>query len=139
MIAITAHVLTNYLYRYVGAMFTNCTFIDNKATAICAFQTDVIFQGNNTFDNNIGHFDTGLSLFMNSYMYFKPHTKLLFTNNHALTVGGAIFTDLASDLPGMVLPCFFQVLTEGIDDALSMIEVNFVNNTAGLAGNSLYG
>ena len=120
-------------------MFTNCKFIDNKATAIRAFQTDVIFQGNNTFDNNVGNFGTGVSLFTNSYMYLKPHTKLLFANNHAHTVGGAIFTDLTLEIPGMALPCFFQVLTEGVDDALSTIEVDLVNNTAGVAGSSLYG
>ena len=109
------------LESYVSAMFTNCKFIDNKATAIRAFQTNVIFQGNNIFDNNVGNFGTGLSLFMNSYMYLKPHTKLLFINNHAQTVGGAIFTDLTLEIPGMALPCFFQVLTEKVDDAYQHI------------------
>ena len=41
----------------------------------------------------------------------------------------------------MILPCFFQVFTEGQEEALVMstISVEFVNNTAGIAGNSLYG
>ena len=88
------------LESYPNVTFTNCTFINNKATAIRALQTDVIFQGNNSFHNNIGNYGTGLSLFMNSYMYLKPYTKLLFANNHAWTVGGAIFTNQSVADPG---------------------------------------
>ena len=126
---------------YVNVTFSNCTFMDNQATAIRAFQTNVIFEGNNIFRNNTGDSGAGLSLFMNSYMYLKPHTNLLFVNNHALSVGGAIYTDLTLELPRLTLPCFFQVLTEGQEEALVMstISVEFINNTAGVAGNSLYG
>ena len=144
------HILDNNLYAtvsssvvdiesYVNATFSNCTFMDNQATAIRAFQTNVIFEGNNTFRNNSGISGAGLALFMNSYMYLKPHTNLLFVKNHALSVGGAIYTDLTLELPALVLPCFFQVLTEGQEEALSTISVKFINNTAGVAGNSLYG
>ena len=124
---------------YVNVTFSNCTFMDNQVTAIRAFQTNVIFEGNNTFRNNSGVSGAGLALFMNSYMYLKPHTNLLFVNNHALSVGGAIYTDLTLELPRLVLPCFFQILTEGQEEALSTIAVKFINNTAGIAGNSLYG
>ena len=74
-------------------------------------------------------------MFMNSFMYLKPHTKLLFANNYALLFGGAIFTDLEVEIPS-TLPCFFQVLTE---DFLNTIQVTFISNTAGFAGSSLYG
>ena len=124
---------------YTNVSFSNCTFIDNQATAIRAFQTNVIFEGNNIFRNNSGSSGAGLALFMNSYMYLKPHTTLLFVNNHALSVGGAIYTDLTLELPGLILPCFFQVLTEGQGETLSTIRVEFINNTAGVAGSSLYG
>ena len=85
------------------------------------------------FRNNYGIVGAGLSLFMNSFMYLKPHTKLLFANNYALLFGGAIFTDLEVEIPS-TLPCFFQVLTE---DFLNTIQVT--SNTAGFAGSSLYG
>ena len=124
---------------YANVTFTNCTFMDNKATAIRAFQTNVIFEGKNTFSNNTGGSGAGLALFMNSYMYLKPHTNLLFVNNHALSVGGAIYTDLTLQFPQLTLPCFFQVLTERQEEVLSTISVEFVNNTAGVAGSSLYG
>ena len=76
----------------------------------------------------------GLALFMNSYTYFKPHTNLLFINNNALSVGCAIYTDLTLELPRLVLPCFFQVFTEGQGETLSTISVEFINNTARVGG-----
>ena len=126
---------------YVNVTFVNCTFIGNQGSAIYAFQTDVIFQGKNTFHNNSGKLGAGLSLFVNSFLYLKPHTNLLFSNNKAQYFGGAIFTDLEMEIPETVLPCFFQVLKEGLEEqtAVSSIHVEFVNNTAGTAGSSLYG
>ena len=126
---------------YVNVTFVNCTFIGNQGSAIYAFQTDIIFQGNNTFHNNSGKLGAGLSLFVNSFLYLKPHTNLLFSNNKAQYFGGAIFTDLEVEIPGTVLPCFFQVLKEGLEEqtAVSSIHVEFVNNTAKTAGSSLYG
>ena len=45
------------------------------------------------------------------------------------------------EIPETVLPCFFQVLTEGLEEqtAVSSIHVEIVSNTAGSAGCSLYG
>ena len=65
---------------------------------------------------------------------------MLFVNNQALSVGGAVYTDLTLELPGLTLPCFFQVPTEGQKEVISTISVEFVNSTAaGVAGNCLYG
>ena len=126
---------------YMKTTFTNCTFIGNThASTIRASQTGITLQGNNTFRDNRGYLGTGLAWFMNSFLYLKPHTNLLFSNNHAQVVGGAIFTDLELVLPESTLPCFFQVLPVGEEvDAISTIQVEFVNNTAAIAGSSLYG
>ena len=62
-------------------------------------------------------------------MYLKPHTNLLFVNNHALSVGGAIYTVLTLELPGLTLPYFFQVLTQGQEEALNTIAVEIMNNS----------
>ena len=126
---------------YMNTTFTNCTFIRNtNASTIRAYQTDITLQGNNTFRDNRGYFGTGLALLMNSFLYLKPHTNILFSNNHAHVVGGAIFTDMELIIPGSTLPCFFQVLAEGEEgDALQTIRVEFDNNTADIAGSSLYG
>ena len=38
---------------YVNVTFSNCTFTDNQATAIGAFQTNVIFEGNKSFETTV--------------------------------------------------------------------------------------
>ena len=118
---------------FVNVTFSSCTFLNNKAAAIRVFQTNVIFRGNNTFLSNSGGSGAGLALFMNSYMYLKPSTNLLFVNNQVLSVGGAVYTDLTLELPRLTLPCFFQVPAEGRKEVIGTISVEFLNNTA--AGN----
>ena len=86
--------------------FSSCTFLDNKLAAICVFQTNVIFRGNNAFPNNSDASGAGLALFMNSYMHLKLSSNLLLVNSQALSVGGAVYTDLALELlnSSMLLP-----------------------------------
>ena len=66
------HILDNNLYAtvslsvvgvesYVNVTFSNCTFMNNQATGIQALQTNVIFEGNNTFQSNSGVSGAGLS------------------------------------------------------------------------------
>ena len=98
------------------------TFLDNKAAVIRAFQTNVIFRGNSTFPNNSGGSGAGLALFMNSYMYLKPHTNCLLTIKHCqLEVQ---YTQIlhCMELPGLVFPCFFQVPTEEQKEVISAIQ-----------------
>ena len=59
-------------------------------------------------------------------MYLKPSSNLVFVNNQALSVGDAVYTDFALELPRLTLPCSFQ-------------DKNNINTAAGVAGNSLYG
>ena len=132
------YISTVSIESYVNVTFTNCTFSGNQGSAVHALQTDIIFHGNTTFHNNYGNVGAGLALFLNSFMYLKPRTKLLFANNHAQLFGGAIFTDLEVEIPS-ILPCFFQVLAEDEEDFLNTIQVTFIDNTAGFAGSSLYG
>ena len=100
-------ITNDWILKIANVTFSSCTFWDNNAAAICAFQTNVIFRRNNTFPNNSGGSGAGLTLFMNSYMYLKHSTNQLFVNNQALSVGGAVYADLTLELPGLTLPCFF--------------------------------
>jgi len=126
---------------YVNVTFINYTFIGNQVSALYAFQTDIMFQGKNTLHNNSGKLGAGLSLFMNSFLYLKPHTNLLLLNNKAQYFGGAIFTDLEVEIPGTVFfaSSRYSQKVLGEQTAVNTIHVEFVNNTAGTAGSSLYG
>ena len=115
---------------HAAVLFADCTFENNTGESLIGAKSPkVVFQGSNTFRNNSALVGTGIQLFQNSYIYFEPHTHILFEGNHAGYVGGAIFTD---SKPGD--PCFYHVM-----DSPKTVTVDFVRNTADLAGSSIYG
>ena len=111
--------------------FDNCVFENNTiSSSIKAFFSKVVFQGNNVFRNTSAPAGAGISLIADSYMYLKPHTHILFEGNHADYVGGTIYSD------GFLgYPCFYHLM----DSSMYNITVDFVGNTAGFGGSSLYG
>ena len=67
-------------------------------------------------------------------MFLNQHTHIIFVNNHAKFRGGAIH--VAQQSTNYILikrDCFFQA-----DQDFSDIRIDFINNTAGEAGSSLY-
>ena len=112
---------------HVSASLVNCRFGHNLGSVIQAINSRVVFQGTNSFKNNSAPIGGGIQL-SNSYMYLEPHTHILFENNHAGFVGGAIYADSAT--------CFFHVESPALSNT---IQVNFSGNTAELAGSSVYG
>ena len=64
-------------------------------------------------------------------MYLEPYAHILFEGNHADYVGGAIYTDSKSGDP-----CFYHVMDSSMDNTIT---VDFVRNTAGFGGSSIYG
>ena len=103
------------------------TFENSMDSVLDAFDSRLIFQGNNTFKNNSALVGAGIYL-LQSYLHVHPHTNILFENNHAVYVGGAIYTEDQ--------PCFFDI---DLQRVYKTINVNFINNTAGSAGSALYG
>ena len=108
-----------------AVLFINCTFENSTDSALYASSSRLIFQGNIIFRNNSALIGAAIMLTPTSYMHFQPHAKILFEKNHAVYVGGAIYTD----------KCFFDLASHTLN---STINVNFINNTAGSTGSSLY-
>lgn len=121
------------IFQGVIAKFVNCTFENNSITALQGFNSNLVFEGSNTFKNNSGYVGAGMIL-VESYMYLMPHTHILFQNNHVSYTGGAI--NLHSNAYQMQTPCFFSAVSTELRDTIS---VSFMNNTAGAGGTSLYG
>ena len=116
----------------IGAaiQFVNCTFENNNKSAIHASGSKLIFEGHNIFKNNSGLVGGGIQLLDSSYIHLRPNTYIVFEKNHADYVGGAIYTDYEDNDP-----CIFHT-----DSPIySNIDVDFIENTATLSGNSLYG
>lgn len=112
----------------VAILFVNCTFENNTGSVIQALSSKVIFQGDNVFRNNSALIGAGMQLVEDSYLYFWPHTHILFEDNHADYVGGAIYAD--NRLGG---PCFFHVDSPTSNSTV----VNFIGNAADFAGSSV--
>lgn len=91
--------------------------------------------------SNSANYGTGISLTQNSRLFLKQDTYILFADNQANSVGGAMFTESSFPIPLQVNPvCFFQVDKDGFsNDPVSTIKIDFVNNTAYYAGSSFYG
>ena len=111
--------------------FMNCTFRDNTESAISSFSTNLIFQGYNIFHTNSAAIGGALKLAYSSIVHLLPHTTLLFKDNHAYYVGGAIYYNES----GHQDQCFYN------NNHLSPLTVKmvFINNTASYGGSLLYG
>ena len=128
-----------YFQFVQNVTFINCTFENNSQAAITSLSSNLIFQGRNIFRNNSAALGGALTLLGNSFLYLMQETNIWFVDNHAQYVGGAIFID-----PDILSPshpvCFFQIIPDGpANDPVSTISVNFLNNSAGYAGSSIYG
>ena len=117
--------------QFTAIKFDSCMFENNTDSSIMAAHSKVVFQGNNVFRNNSARAGAGISLILDSYMYLEPHTHILFEGNHADYVGGAIYTDGKSGDP-----CFYHIMDSSM---YNTVTVDFVGNTAGFGGSSLYG
>ena len=119
-----------------GITFFNCEFI----TAVIASGTTLLFDGNNTFRDNLSNTEGGaLALCSDSVMYLRPHTHVRFKNNHAKHSGGAIYIQESCSLFSGEL-CFYQIDAHYNTNITDLdIEIEFNNNTAGFAGSALYG
>ena len=117
---------------HVSVSFVNCIFENNADSAIRTIGSVMIFQGKNIFRNNSAYVGAAIVADSDSYMYIRPHTSILFEDNHAGYAGGAIYSANKCD-PNA---CFFYIYS---GTSTETIEINFVNNTANFAGSSLYG
>ena len=121
--------------------FFNCKFNNNVATAILAISSHLFFVGKISFWNNTGENGGALSLCTNSIIFLIPNTYVYFHNNHARNAGGAIYVQ--QECASFGTYCFFQPVLP-FSALLSLLPVanislHFDNNTAGRAGDALYG
>ena len=136
---------------------SNSRFHDNRATPIIAYRSQLELSGETNFENNTAIRGGGLSLIY-SNVYFANNSNITFRNNSAKEFGGAIhvasrryaeqtsFRDLlvSTEKHGIGLieeiPCFYQFNVSTHEEFETLrIQVNFINNTAMLGGEAIYG
>ena len=125
--------------------YINCTIYNNTAQSygggmyIRSYDNNslVIFDGHNKFVNNSGIYGGGIALHKSFQLLLNQNSNISFVNNHASKSGGGIFV-----LPVLVVDnttdCSFKVIPYHYpNDTKTMLY--FVNNTADISGDVLYG
>ena len=131
----------NYIvFAYYADITTkDCHFLDNKGTAIYAYESRIVTSGVVLFSNNTDYFGGALH-HTSSPLALSENATVNFYNNIALNVGGAIFINnplfyLAS-VPNTRMKCFYEVPWNGTGYPASLV---FTNNTAKGGGHHIYG
>ena len=115
-----------------GSLQSPSKFSFNYGTVIQAIQSDITLEGHIVFHNNTSINGGAIMLIGDSVIYLTQGLRANFTNNNALSSGGAIY-DHSSTFDESYY-CTFQVNTTQYDD----ITVLFENNEATVTGNSIF-
>ena len=133
---------TMFLSNVGNITLTNNTIANNFGTGVLLESTDAYFSGWNRIENNTAHNGGGIALYGDSMLFFEPHIILLVVSNRVDNVGGGIYVGRTVEFIS-VSECFFGFYNT--DDYLQSIHfdvpvsVHMDNNSAGLAGNDVYG
>ena len=114
-------------------------FTSNEGTAIFLLNSNLQFRGFIIFNNNSAVHGGALKFCQSSKMYLPAgHVHIDFINNSATSTGGAI--EIGEHCPEAVPLCFFQPVYENnVSFSDLNVELRFINNTAILAGDVIYG
>ena len=137
------------VWNSIVAFQGHTQFFDNSgfyAGVIYVKNSNLVFGTDSitTFENNHGHSGGAMALYGLSLIDIEPNATVVISHNKAIAYGGGIYVDESDDYLFLVgsyqqVRCFFQpsirhTYKEGIHG-----NVIFTNNTAGKAGNELFG
>ena len=136
----------NSLYSTVASMtfvnWNNVTisgksiFTNNLSPAINVYNSNLNLKEEILFQDNVGSNGAAISLHQSSYLILHERLNATFINNEALLYGGAIYSD-GENVPGNTI-CALQIYSNKTDQRELDINMTFIGNKAGLAGNSIY-
>ena len=131
----------------------DCIFVGNQGTSIYLYYSTINVSGTLSFVNNTAYEGGAMAFYGESYMSvsLEKNTQILFTNNYAEHVGGAIFAEEPKDegetnlftLESKDHLCFLQLATHNskCSDLRNNyhLSFDFTNNTAHNGGHAIYG
>ena len=120
--------LQNYV-RFLSFIINSCSFINNVGTALHLSGTEILFENLIQFVNNKAQRGAAVYLDDGSLIIMRNVT-LEFTANAAERWGGAVYIELS-------FGCIYDGVVF-INGPNSFYNVSFVNNSAGITGNSIY-
>ena len=120
------------LYLVGEILFVHNT--GRQGGAISAYSSYLHFEGNVSFIANSADNGGAISLKEGAVINLKEDSHIIFTGNYAETYGGAIFIEDAGLWARRRANCFLHITNEH-----GNCNVQFENNTAGIAGAALFG
>ena len=113
-------------------------FAQMTGSVIQAYNSDIHLNGSSKFhDNNASH-GAAIRLDSSSHLFIHESTNASFINNHASFYGGAIYSHMDRNLPIINPLCTIQIVSHAKNISQLNVTLIFNNNTATLAGNSIY-
>ena len=127
-------VFVNTKSVYINGKSNDFMYI--TGSAIQAYNSDIHLNGSLSFFDNKASHGAAIRLDSLSHLYIHESTKASFVNNYASFYGGAIYSHMDRNLPITNPLCAIQIVSQNI----SQLNATFIfkNNTAKLAGNSIY-
>ena len=116
-------------------------FYNNSPGAVLVSGGNVFLCGYVTFEDNFGFNGGALSLYDETILFICEGSTLRFARNRALRSGGAIYAN--SLITGIANSCVIQIIGPSrifspSEADLLNLDIQFINNTAGEAGNSIH-
>ena len=120
---------------------SNSFFTRNNGTAISLHNSYLNLYGIVRFQHSNAKYGAALKILDQSVIFLHKYSHIQFINNSAL-IGGALFVQEANVDINNIPPCIFQpALPQGtpIEDFNKSLRVEFINNTATVDGDAIYG
>ena len=115
-----------------GSKQRGSLFHNNSATVLATTSSSIFLEGNIVFSNNRATTGAAIKMEGFSYLYLKKSSNILFRNNSAYTLGGAIY--IYNGMMISPIKCVFQIQ----ENSRYAISVTFMNNNAVYAGSSIF-
>uniref|UniRef100_A0A1X7SQ93 Right handed beta helix domain-containing protein n=1 Tax=Amphimedon queenslandica TaxID=400682 RepID=A0A1X7SQ93_AMPQE len=115
----------NEIIRCLSILLDNITVTNSLSTGLVIIASAVTVENRLVFKNNTGEVGGGMAVNDSSIVALSPSANLEFIDNHATYIGGGIYIDENSK---------FQFKQNS-----SSIPLTLKDNTAGVAGNDIYG
>ena len=113
-----------------------CFFHGNIGTAISMQASKLNVYNGIYFENNIAEYGAAMKVCDGSLIFLNVNSHVHFINNRA-KMGGAVFVQQACiDTPPA---CFFQPAVYSKNISEYYLELEFINNSAEIAGDAIYG
>ena len=116
---------------------SECSFKQNHISAVRAHESNITLSGNVLFSNNTAVFGTTFIL-VQSKIIVVQNTNIIFKNNYATNAGGVFYIGL-NDYSYLGDASSHRTCFLNMPVDRSQIQFTFVNNSAGLGGDILYG